>query len=63
MDLAPLYVRIESAGSRGGAPAIDPAAMVALWLWATIDGVGSAREIDRMCSVTTPSAGYVAAWA
>lgn len=49
MDLAPLYARIKSAGSRGGAPAIDPAILVALWLWATIDGVGSAREIDRLC--------------
>lgn len=49
MDLAPLYARIKSAGSRGGAPAIDPAILVALWLWATVDGVGSAREIDRLC--------------
>lgn len=49
MELAPLYARIKSAGSRGGAPAIDPAILVALWLWATIDGVGSAREIDRLC--------------
>ncbi|WPH23098.1 IS1182 family transposase [Variovorax paradoxus] len=49
MDLAPLYARIKSAGSRGGAPAIDPAILVALWLWATIDGVGSAREVDRLC--------------
>ena len=49
LELAPLYARIKSAGSRGGAPAIDPAILVALWLWATIDGVGSAREIDRLC--------------
>ena len=43
MDLAPLYARIKSVAGRGGAPAIDPAILVALWLWATIDGVGSAR--------------------
>lgn len=49
LELAPLYARIKSAGSRGGAPAIDPAILAALWLWATIDGVGSAREIDRLC--------------
>lgn len=49
LDLAPLYGRIKSVGGRGGAPAIDPAILVALWLWATIDGVGSAREIDRLC--------------
>ena len=49
MDLAPLYSRIKSVAGRGGAPAIDPAILVALWLWATIDGVGSAREVDRLC--------------
>jgi transposase len=49
LDLRPLYGRIKSVAGRGGAPAIDPAILVALWLWATIDGVGSAREIDRLC--------------
>jgi len=49
MDLTPLYGRIKSVAGRGGAPAIDPAILVALWLWATIDGVGSAREVDRLC--------------
>jgi len=49
MDLAPLYARIKSVAGRGGAPAIDPAILVGLWLWATIDGVGSAREVDRLC--------------
>lgn len=49
MDLTALYARIKSVAGRGGAPAIDPAILVALWLWATIDGVGSAREVDRLC--------------
>jgi len=49
MDLAPLYARIKSVSGRAGAPAIDPAILVALWLWATVDGVGSAREVDRLC--------------
>jgi transposase len=49
LDLAPLYAGIKSVQGRAGAPAIDPAILVALWLWATIDGVGSAREIDRLC--------------
>ncbi len=49
LDLASLYARIKSVAGRGGAPAIDPAILVALWLWATIDGVGSAREVDRLC--------------
>lgn len=49
LDLGPLYAGIKSAEGRAGAPAIDPAILVALWLWATIDGVGSAREVDRLC--------------
>jgi len=49
LDLKPLYAAIGSVQGRAGAPAIDPAILVALWLWATIDGVGSAREVDRLC--------------
>lgn len=49
MDLSPLYAAIKSREGGRGAPAIDPAVLVALWLWATIDGVGSAREVDRLC--------------
>ena len=49
LDLQPLYAQVRSVTGRAGAPAIDPAMLVALWLWATIDGVGSAREIDRLC--------------
>jgi len=48
LDLAPLYAAIKSVQGAGGAPAIDPQILVALWLWATIDGVGSAREVDRL---------------
>lgn len=49
MDLSTLYAAIKSREGGRGAPAIDPAVLVALWLWATIDGVGSAREVDRLC--------------
>lgn len=49
LDLAPLYASIKSRAGGRGAPAIDPAILVSLWLWATIDGIGSAREIDRLC--------------
>lgn len=49
MDLAPLYAGIKSREGGRGAPAIDPAILVSLWLWAAIDGVGSAREVDRLC--------------
>lgn len=49
LDLGPLHAKIKAVEYAAGRPAIDPAILVALWLWATIDGVGSAREIDRLC--------------
>jgi uncharacterized membrane protein YphA (DoxX/SURF4 family)/transposase len=49
IDLQALYARIRAVeGSVGRAP-IDPAILVSLWLYATLDGVGSARELDRLC--------------
>lgn len=49
LDLGALRAKIKAVEHGAGRPAIDPAILVALWLWATIDGVGSAREIDRLC--------------
>ena len=48
-DLQALYARIRAVeGSVGRAP-IDPAILMSLWLYATLDGVGSARELERLC--------------
>lgn len=33
-----------------GRPATDPAILVALWLYATLAGVGSARALERLCA-------------
>jgi transposase len=49
LELAPLHARIKAVEGSAGRPSIDPAILVALWLWATVDGVGSAREVDRLC--------------
>jgi transposase len=49
LDLTRLYAAIKAREGRAGRPAIDPKILVALWLYATIDGVGSARELDRVC--------------
>jgi transposase len=50
LDLQGLYAQIRAVeGSVGRAP-IDPAILMSLWLYATLDGVGSARELDRLCS-------------
>jgi transposase len=49
LDLSALYASIESVEGRAGRPATDPRIFVALWLYATIEGVGSARAIERLC--------------
>jgi transposase len=49
LDLGPLYVQIKAVTGHAGRPAIDPAILMALWLYATLEGVGSARALARLC--------------
>lgn len=49
MDLSLFYKKVESIEGEAGRPAIDPKILVALWLYATLDNVGSARELARLC--------------
>src|ERR1700730_12463648 len=49
LDLTALYAGIKAREGGPGRTPIDPEILVALWLYATIDGVGSAREVDRLC--------------
>lgn len=49
LDLTCLYEPIRAVEGRAGRDAIDPAILMALWLYATLDGVGAARELDRLC--------------
>ena len=49
MNLDSLYQPILAIEQRPGRPPIDPKILMALWLYATVDGVGSARELDRLC--------------
>jgi len=49
LDLSAFYATIRAREGRAGRPAIDPKILIALWLYATMDGVGSAREVDRLC--------------
>jgi transposase len=48
LDLSAFYAAIKARAGHAGRPAIDPKILIALWLYATIDGVGSARELDRL---------------
>jgi transposase len=50
LDLAPLYDAIRSRVGGPGRAAIDPRLCVALWLYATLEGVGSARALAWLCS-------------
>ena len=49
LDLGAFYDDILARGSHPGRPAIDPKILVALWLFATSEGVGSARQLERLC--------------
>jgi transposase len=51
LDLSAFYEEVGSREGSAGRPAIDPRILVALWLYATCDGVGSARELERLCSL------------
>lgn len=49
VDLKPYYNQIKAIEGQAGQSAIDPRILLALWMFATIQGVGSARELDRLC--------------
>lgn len=49
LDLSIFYERIAAREFHQGRPAIDPKILLALWIYATSDGVGSAREVARLC--------------
>jgi transposase len=49
VDVTPLLAGIRSVEHHAGNPAFDPRVLLGLWLLATIQGVGSAREIERRC--------------
>ena len=51
LDLSALYAKIRSVEGGAGRPAVDPQILLSLWLYATLDGVGSAREIARLTEV------------
>lgn len=50
LDLDPLYADIRAIEGAPGRPPIDPAILTGLWLYATLEGVGSARALGRLCS-------------
>jgi transposase len=50
LDLDEFEQGIKAVEGHSGRPPIDPAILLALWLYATLEGVGSARALDRLCA-------------
>lgn len=50
-ELLGLYATIKAREGVRGHPPIDPRLMLALWLFATSEGVGSGRALARLCEV------------
>lgn len=53
-DLSELYEAIRAREGHPGRAAIDPRILLALWLYATLDGVGSARALEKLCQDSVP---------
>lgn len=53
-DLSSFLEGIRSRGQHGGRPAIDPQVLICLWLYATSEGVGSARHLSRLVDRDAP---------
>jgi len=50
LNLSPVVDRIQAVEGGEGRPPADPRILTALWLYATLRGVGSARELNRLCT-------------
>ena len=53
-DLSELYSAIKAVERRPGHPPIDPRILFTLWIYATLRGIGSARELARRCESDLP---------
>lgn len=53
LDLSTFYARIRAREDGAGRPPPDPKIMLALWLYATLEDIGSARAVNRACTMDT----------
>ena len=49
LDLSAFHEPIKAVESRPGRPTTDPQVLLPLWLLATVEGIGSARRLARLC--------------
>jgi transposase len=54
LDLAAFSAGIRAVEGAAGRAPIDPRILLSLWLLATIEGVGSARRLDKLCAMSLP---------
>jgi len=54
LDLADWLTEIKAIEHHVGRDATDPRILMALWVYATIKGIGSARELARLCRESLP---------
>jgi transposase len=54
LDLSRFHESIKARAGEAGRDATDPQLLVALWLYACIRGIGSARELARRCRESAP---------
>ena len=54
LDVKPLYKMIKAVEGRAGREPIHPRILMALWLYATLRGIGSARELATRCGEHHP---------
>jgi transposase len=54
MDLTPLYTDYRAVAHHPGRPPIDVRLLVALWLYATLEGIASAHQLNERCTRDDP---------
>ena len=51
LDFGPIHEQIRSIEGHAGRSTADPKILLALWLYATFEGVGSARQLNKLCTM------------
>ncbi len=54
LDLSAFYEGIQAVDGGRGRDAVDPRILLCLWLLATLEGISSARQLDRLCQRDLP---------
>lgn len=49
LDFSQLYGQIQAVEGRAGRTPVDPKILLSLWMFATLEGISSARHVARLC--------------